>query len=164
MLETYHVIYYLVIVNVVGFLLAAINGVLRKKTRFNIEIPLMIFSFFGSSLGILASTLIFDRKTEKENMMTRVFAVCMLIIHTVLLLFLFVLPKGDLNFDVIGFLSENLWLDIYLGVMNVVTFAIYGIDKYNAVKQRERISILTLLLFSFIGGSLGGISAMYLFQ
>ena len=164
MIELSYVVYYLLIVNAISFFLTAINGALRKKSSFNIEVLLMICAFLGGSLGILISAVIFDRKIEKENILTRICAVCMLVIHTILILFMFVMPKGSLNFDIMGFLSGNMWLVIYLAVINAVTFAIFGIDKYNAIKQRDRISIVTLILFSFFGEAVGGLIAMYLFR
>ena len=51
---------------------------------------------------------------------------------------------------------------IYLGIINFVTFAAFAIDKVNAAEHRKRIRIVTLLGLSFIGGSLGGLLAMYL--
>ena len=43
----------------------------------------------------------------------------------------------------------------YLIVINVVTFLIYGIDKWRAKKGKWRISEATLLLLAVIGGSIG---------
>ena len=44
---------------------------------------------------------------------------------------------------------------IYLAVINVVTFLMYGIDKWKAKKSKWRISEATLLLMTIIGGSVG---------
>ncbi|MBR1449645.1 MAG: DUF1294 domain-containing protein [Prevotella sp.] len=44
---------------------------------------------------------------------------------------------------------------IYLAVINVVTFFMYGIDKWIAKKSKWRISEATLLLLAVIGGSIG---------
>ena len=44
---------------------------------------------------------------------------------------------------------------IYLVVINGITFLIYGIDKWKAVKNKWRISEATLLLLAVIGGSIG---------
>ncbi len=44
---------------------------------------------------------------------------------------------------------------IYLAVINVVTFFMYGIDKWKAKKSRWRISEATLLMMAIIGGSIG---------
>ena len=52
----------------------------------------------------------------------------------------------------------------YIIVINIITFIIYGLDKLFAIKNTRRISEFTLLLLSIIGGSIGGIIAMYLFH
>ncbi|MBR1558283.1 MAG: DUF1294 domain-containing protein [Prevotella sp.] len=44
---------------------------------------------------------------------------------------------------------------IYLAVINVVTFFMYGIDKWKAKKSKWRISEATLLGMAVIGGSIG---------
>ena len=44
---------------------------------------------------------------------------------------------------------------IYLIVINVVTFFIYGIDKWKAMRSKWRISEAMLLGLAVIGGSIG---------
>ena len=44
---------------------------------------------------------------------------------------------------------------IYLAVINVVAFFMYGIDKWKAKKSKWRIPEATLLLLAVIGGSIG---------
>ena len=46
-------------------------------------------------------------------------------------------------------------LAYYLLAINVVTFIVYGIDKYKAKKAKWRISEATLLLLAVLGGSIG---------
>ena len=43
----------------------------------------------------------------------------------------------------------------YLLAVNIVTFLLYGIDKYKAKKGKWRISEATLLTMAAIGGSIG---------
>ena len=43
----------------------------------------------------------------------------------------------------------------YLLAINIVSFFLYGIDKYKAKKGRWRISEATLLMMAVIGGSIG---------
>lgn len=43
----------------------------------------------------------------------------------------------------------------YLGIINVITFLVYGIDKLKAKKGKWRIPEATLLLLAVIGGSIG---------
>lgn len=55
---------------------------------------------------------------------------------------------------------------IWLAGVNVVTFALYGIDKHRAKKGRWRIPerTLLLLLLPLLGGSVGGILGMAAFH
>lgn len=49
---------------------------------------------------------------------------------------------------------------IYLAAVNLVTFVMYGIDKYKAKKAKWRIPEATLLLMAAIGGSVGAWTGM----
>lgn len=51
-----------------------------------------------------------------------------------------------------------------LGLMNLITFYMYWLDKRNARKRRWRIPENTLLGVAFIGGSLGALLGMYVFR
>jgi uncharacterized membrane protein YsdA (DUF1294 family) len=53
---------------------------------------------------------------------------------------------------------------IYLEIVNLLAFALMGIDKNRARKNRWRIPEATLLLFAFLGGSIGSLGGMYLFH
>ena len=44
---------------------------------------------------------------------------------------------------------------IYLVIINVVTFLMYGIDKWKAKKSKWRIPEATLLMMAVVGGSIG---------
>ncbi len=44
---------------------------------------------------------------------------------------------------------------IYLAVINVVTFIMYGIDKWKAKKSKWRVPEAQLIGLAFIGGSIG---------
>lgn len=48
----------------------------------------------------------------------------------------------------------------YIIILNIVTFAVYGIDKVKAKKGAWRIPEKSLLLLAFIGGSLGAAAGM----
>ena len=48
--------------------------------------------------------------------------------------------------------------------MSLITIIVYGIDKIKAVRGSWRISEVTLLLFSFFFGALGGIFSMYVIR
>ena len=49
---------------------------------------------------------------------------------------------------------------IYLAAMNVVTFFLYGIDKWKARRSKWRISEATLIWLSVFGGSIGALLGM----
>lgn len=53
---------------------------------------------------------------------------------------------------------------IYLLIINIFTFLVFGIDKLKAIKDSFRISEKTLLTFCLVGGALGGLLGMLLFH
>ena len=52
----------------------------------------------------------------------------------------------------------------YLLAVNIVTFILYGIDKYKAKEGKWRISEATLLTMAAIGGSIGAWAGMRLWH
>jgi len=52
----------------------------------------------------------------------------------------------------------------YLLFINLIGFAIMGIDKHKAKKHRYRISEKTLFLTAVLGGSIGTLAGMYTFH
>ena len=52
----------------------------------------------------------------------------------------------------------------YLLTINIITFIIYGIDKYKSIKHKYRISENTLILLAILGGPLGAILGMIIFH
>ena len=62
------------------------------------------------------------------------------------------------------FLSPIGWLTVYLVVMNLVTFTVYGVDKWKARRQRYRVPEKTLFLLAILGGSVGALVGMHLFH
>ena len=56
-------------------------------------------------------------------------------------------------------MTSNLFY-CWLIVVNIITFVVYGIDKWKAMKGRWRISEFTLLLLAVIGGSIGALLGM----
>ena len=53
---------------------------------------------------------------------------------------------------------------IYLIIINVFTFIIFGVDKLKAKHNAYRISEKTLLTFCIFGGVLGGLFGMIVFR
>ena len=52
----------------------------------------------------------------------------------------------------------------YIVMMNLVSFALMGIDKYKEKKKAWRIPEATLFLFALFGGSLGSTLGMFAFH
>lgn len=52
---------------------------------------------------------------------------------------------------------------IYI-IINIITFIVFGLDKFYAIKKKWRYKVVTLLGLCFIGGALGGFLAMHLFR
>ena len=153
---------YLIAINIIGFLMYFINFLLYKYTKTaNIDALLTLLALAGGSAGIFAFIVLFDRKSVKENMMSRVFLVCVLILQVIIILFIKGFHGNELNFDFLDFFGRNKILMIYMGIINVITFLAFAIDKINAVKGKRRIKILTLLGLAFVGGSLGALLGMY---
>ncbi|SEP65931.1 Uncharacterized membrane protein YsdA, DUF1294 family [Lachnospiraceae bacterium RM5] len=55
---------------------------------------------------------------------------------------------------------DNSILVIYFIIINLITFFIYGIDKYKAKKELWRIPEKVLISFAFFGGSIGALFGM----
>ena len=53
---------------------------------------------------------------------------------------------------------------IYLIGINILTFLVFGIDKWKARRGKWRIPEATLIGMSIAGGSIGALLGMYLFR
>lgn len=154
---------YLVIINIIGFLMYLINMWLYSHTKEGqVDKFLTILSLAGASPGILLAIVLFDKKAHKGTMMSRVFVISVFIIQIIL----FLMWKGYMNDEITlalwePFLKHRILL-IYFGIINFITFIVFAIDKVNAQEHRSRIKIVTLLGLSFIGGSIGALLAIYL--
>lgn len=156
---------YLIAVNIIGFLMYFINFLLYKFTgSANVDNLLTILSLVGGSLGIFVFIVLFDRKSVKENMMSRVFLICVLIIQIIILLFIKGFHGEKLNFAFWEFFGKYKILIVYLVVINFITFAAFAIDKIHAIEGKSRIRILTLLGLAFMGGSAGALLGIYILR
>ena len=57
-----------------------------------------------------------------------------------------------------------IWIIVYLAAVNVVAFALFGIDKKRAKTHRWRIPEKTLFTAAILGGGLGACAGMWLFR
>ncbi len=56
------------------------------------------------------------------------------------------------------------WILLYLLVINLVTWLVYGVDKWKARKNKWRIPEKTLIGLAVIGGSVGAYAGMQMFR
>lgn len=155
---------YLIAINVFGFIIAVINSMLSKRNKKQIDFLLRLTAIAGGSIGIIAAFLLTDRKPTKENMMTRVLVACVFVIEIMLYLISKINLSDGVNLNLLGFFTQRTPLLYYLAAINVITFIAFAIDKYNAIKQKSRIRIVTLLALSFFGGSIGALAGIYLLR
>lgn len=155
---------YLIFAGVAGFIIYALNARSRKKTGKQSDTLLTFTALAGGTPGMLLAMLFFDRKAEKENMMIRITTICFFLLQTIA----FLIYKGKVteehHFEFWRLFTEHRYLLYYIAAINLITLIVFGVDKYKAKKEKERIRITTLLFLSAAGGSPGGFIGMYLFR
>ena len=153
---------YLLIINLLGFVVGAINSKVRsKKPEGKSDIAIAILSLLGGSIGSLISVLIFDRKAEKGNMLSRVIMACMVVIQIIIYLIVKGFIANHLTFAFYQILIDYPLSLVYLTLINIITFLFYLKDKKAAEKGKDRVKIVTLLGLAFFGGSIGALTGMY---
>lgn len=153
---------YLLIINLLGFVVGAINSKVRsKKPEGKSDIAIAILSLLGGSIGSLISVLIFDRKAEKGNMLSRVIMACMVVIQLIIYLIVKGFIANPLTFAFYKILIDYPLSLVYLTLINIITFLFYLKDKKAAEKGKDRVKIVTLLGLAFFGGSIGALTGMY---
>ena len=156
---------YLLIINIIALVIYGIKVLVYKhQTRDWFEKLCMFIVLLGGSAGILLMIILFDRKAVKENIMSRVFTLCMLVIQAILLLIVKGYHGDQIHIDFWDYLMQHRILLIYLAVVNILTIIVFGVDKMNAKSNRQRVRIVTLLGLAFIGGSVGALIGMYGFH
>lgn len=53
---------------------------------------------------------------------------------------------------------------LYIYIINIITFFLYGHDKHLAVYNKWRITESILLLFTLLGGAFGALMGMWIFK
>ena len=156
---------YLIAVNAVGMMLALMRTCLRRDpARRRMDVVLTAISLAGGAVCVLVVLLLMDRKADKNSMMSRVIIICAAVVQIIILLMAKGMHRSGLTFAFREYFRDHKLLSIYLVAVNIVTLAAFGIDKWNAVRHRFRIPIVTLLGLAFAGGSVGGLVGMYLFR
>ena len=118
---------YLLIINIIALVIYGIKVLVYKhQTRDWFEKLCMFIVLLGGSAGILLMIILFDRKAVKENMMSRVFTLCMLVIQAILLLIVKGYHGDQIHIDFWDYLMQHRILLIYLAVVNILTIIIGG--------------------------------------
>lgn len=154
--------YYLIFINIISFFFALIDKKFNKKTKIFAYLT-RLTCLLGGSLGVLLFIILFDRKSNKENMMNRVFALSIFVIQMVILIFMKNYKLEDIDFRVWN-INPGKNLIYYFIIINLFTFLTFGLDKYFAIKNKNRIRIVFLIFLAIIGGSVGGLLSMFIFN
>lgn len=59
---------------------------------------------------------------------------------------------------------QSAYIHLYLIIINIITFALYGLDKWRAMTRQWRIREKKLIGLALIGGSIGAIIGMTVFH
>ncbi|WP_019132208.1 DUF1294 domain-containing protein [Peptoniphilus obesi] len=155
-------LYYLIFINIISFFFALIDKKFNKKTKIFAYLT-RLSCFLGGSLGLFLFIILFDRKSNKGNMMNRVFALSIFVIQVVILIFMKNYKLEDIDFRVWN-INPSKILIYYFIIINLFTFFTFGLDKYFAIKNKNRIRIVFLIFLAIIGGSVGGLLSMFIFN
>lgn len=96
--------------------------------------------------------------------MTWIFLACAAVIAGIITL----ICTGHINeipvFLPFDYFFEHKILMVYVIAINAFAFTIYGIDKLQAIKSRQRVRETTLFFMALIGGSIGALCGMIAFR
>lgn len=155
-------LYYLIFINIVSFFFALIDKKFNKRTKVFAYLT-RLTCLLGGSLGLILFIGLFDRKANKGNMMNRVFAMSIFVIQVVIFIFIKSYRLEDIDFRIWNINPSEI-LIYYFIIINLFTFLTFGLDKYFAIKNKNRIRIVFLIFLAIIGGSVGGLLSMFIFN
>ena len=155
-------LYYLIFINIISFFFALIDKKFNKKTKIFAYLT-RLSCLLGGSLGLFLFIILFDRKSNKGNMMNRVFALSIFVIQVVILIFIKYYKLEDIDFRVWNINPSKISI-YYFIIINLFTFLTFGLDKYFAIKNKNRIRIVFLIFLAIIGGCVGGLLSMFIFN
>ena len=64
----------------------------------------------------------------------------------------------------LSFNSKELTLLVYIVIINIISFIVFGVDKSKSQKNQWRIKESTLIVLSLLGGSIGSMIGMIVFH
>lgn len=159
-------LWYLPAMNVLAFLLHALDDLLRRRGGRGVR-PRVLCSLvttFGGALGTLAAQCAWGGRMNKENAQSRMYTLVWLFWQAAMAAALYG-PGHALiqtRFLEVGQRFMLLW--VYLALINVVTLVAFAVDKIKAKLDKWRIPEAVLLTMACAGGSMGALLAMDLFH
>lgn len=148
------------------------NKIFTKNIRETKFINYIFRSNMETITGLIMINLIgclffIKGRADKDNMMARVTLVS---VFTAILAVTVTLKFGSTG-EIAGWdlrfwraYADNSILIWYTLIINAVSFVVFGVDKYKAVKGRYRIPVAVLIYLAFAGGSVGTAVGMVLFR
>ena len=169
---------WIVAFNIVAFTLCGEdeNRVAHGKTRYPFVL-MLIFAVLGGSLGAFIGWVKFHKKGEQfwRSVLYGVLILVHLALSVLCIVFAKENPavyfKGMWNDAVMAFSWQNtvfgkaltfIW--IFMVVMDVIAFAMFGIDKLLAKGKQSRIPEIWLIISALLGGAAGALIGMLVFR
>ena len=157
---------YLAGINALTFILFAIDYAIARYNQ-DEDTGLMdgriltLFAVAGGALGMLLALMIFTRNHMNKHNIAWWFSA---IVFLMVWVFVVLVWAGVIVVDLEPGASFNapviVALGAYLLAINVITFAVFCLDKKRAIDRDSRFPEATLLGLSLAGGALGGIAGM----
>lgn len=172
--------WYFIALNAAAFLLLGLDAFLRSRKNPGFPEPVcLVPAAVGGSLGALLAEFLWDRapvrgadnaaaKARRDTVLTRrILSALFLVLH----LFLYLTLTGTLKLDgwhlphiTRGGIAFLKGFGLFLLVMNLTAFVLFGIDKRLAKQGRRRISIEALFVTALAGGTIGALCGMWFFR
>lgn len=156
--------YYLILINIISFILSIINIFLHKYTKIKVDLLLNILALIFGTTGIILAIILFNKNNNKENILKIIQVVCLFIIQLIIVIIFKYNIINNISFKFWNLFKRFKYLLIYLETINIITFIIFTLDKLKAILGKWRYKIATLLFLCIIGGGIGGTISMYLFR
>ncbi|MDO4798108.1 MAG: DUF1294 domain-containing protein [Coriobacteriales bacterium] len=153
---------YLAVLNAVSFAMGAIDGRARAHGRQGgISVwVLVFFSCAGGAAGVLLGSLAFGGRTRKDTVAQRFFAAWSIVLWALLLANVYGWSRFDASRLAESLARDHTWLWLYLAAVNVITCALFLVDKARARSGAWRVRESVLLSFVMLGGSVGALLGM----
>lgn len=157
---------YLIIINIAAFIVQAIDLQIRNHGGKGIKPKILsrLTKIFGGALGTLIAEVIWNRKRNKKYLNISIHTLMWLMIQIALYIAIYGTSNQGIKLFCMGFYLSNKLLCIYLLIINIITFIMFAIDKIKALLGRWRVREVMLLALGLIGGSIGGLLAMDIFN